>query len=158
MLKKFLTDLQRRDVYKVGAAYVVISWAVLEAGALVFDTLDVPEWSTRLLLGMLVLGFPIALVLAWVYKLDSSGIRLEDDKEEPAPAENVVAADEGAELPDDLSIAVLSFEDLSADHAREYIGDGIAEDRDLAVNWFKRATALPRRYSTFWQGFRSFES
>jgi TolB-like protein/Tfp pilus assembly protein PilF len=128
MLKKFLTDLRRRDVYKVGAAYVVIAWAVLEAGALIFDTLDVPEWSTRLLLGMLALGFPIALLLAWVYKVDSRGIRLETETDLPADADNAVASSGSAALPDDLSIAVLSFEDLSADHAQEYIGDGIAEE------------------------------
>ncbi len=128
MLKQFLTDLQRREVYKVGAAYIVIAWAVLEAGALIFDTLDVPDWSTRLLLGLLVLGFPIALLLAWVYKVDSSGIRLERDTDAPAGADDAITAGDSAGLPDDLSIAVLSFEDLSADHAQEYIGDGIAEE------------------------------
>ncbi len=128
MLKQFLTDLQRRDVYKVGAAYVVIAWAVLEAGALIFDTLEVPDWSTRLLLGLLVLGFPIALLLAWVYKVDSTGIRLESDDDTDSPAARGGTQAPVADLPDDLSIAVLAFDDLSPDRAREYIGDGIAEE------------------------------
>ncbi len=118
-------ELKRRQVFQVAIAYCVVAWAVLEVGDLLFDALEVPAWGMRLLLGLLLLGFPIALLFSWIYRMDADGIHLEDGDDDllEAPEPAPVAA-----IPDDLSIAVLPFDDLSADQDQEYFGDGIAEE------------------------------
>ena len=74
-----LAELKRRNVFRVATFYVVAGWVLLQAGDLLFDTLGVPAWSLKLLLGLLVLGFPVALVFAWVYELTPEGIKREQE-------------------------------------------------------------------------------
>jgi TolB-like protein/Tfp pilus assembly protein PilF len=79
-----LAELKRRNVFRVATFYVVAGWVLLQAGDLLFGTLGVPDWSLKLLLGLLVLGFPVALVFAWVYELTPEGIKREHEVERPA--------------------------------------------------------------------------
>ena len=74
-----LEELRRRNVFRVATFYVVAGWVLLQAGGLLFDTLGVPPWSLKLLLGMLVLGFPVALVFAWIYELTPDGLKREHE-------------------------------------------------------------------------------
>ena len=70
-----LAELKRRNVFRVATFYLVAGWVLLQAGDLLFGALGVPHWSLKLLLGLLVLGFPIALVLSWVYELTPEGVK-----------------------------------------------------------------------------------
>ena len=79
-----LAELKRRNVFRVATFYVVAGWVLLQAGDLLFGTLGVPDWSLKLLLGLLVLGFPVALVFAWVYELTPEGIKREQEVERNA--------------------------------------------------------------------------
>jgi DNA-binding winged helix-turn-helix (wHTH) protein len=72
-----LVELKRRKVFRVAVAYVVVAWLLLQIGDIVFDFLEVPNWAGKLLLALLLLGLPIALVLAWAFELTSQGIRRE---------------------------------------------------------------------------------
>jgi TolB-like protein/Tfp pilus assembly protein PilF len=74
-----LEELRRRNVFRVATFYVVAGWVLLQAGGLLFDTLGVPPWSLKLLLGLLVLGFPVALVFAWIYELTPEGLKREHE-------------------------------------------------------------------------------
>jgi TolB-like protein/tetratricopeptide (TPR) repeat protein len=74
-----LAELKRRNVFRVAMFYVVAGWVLLQAGDLLFDTLGVPGWGLKLLLGLLVLGFPLALVFAWVYELTPEGLKREHE-------------------------------------------------------------------------------
>lgn len=74
-----LAELRRRNVFRVATFYVVAGWVLLQAGGLLFDMLDVPKWSLKLLLGLLVLGFPVALVISWVYELTPEGLKREHE-------------------------------------------------------------------------------
>jgi TolB-like protein len=67
--------LKRRNVIRVAAAYVVVSWLLLQAADVLFGLLGVPDWSLRLVFGILALGFPVALVLSWIYELTPEGVR-----------------------------------------------------------------------------------
>jgi DNA-binding winged helix-turn-helix (wHTH) protein len=77
-----LVELKRRKVFRVGIAYVVVAWVLLQIGDIVFDFLEIPNWAGKLLLVLLLLGLPIALVLAWAFELTPEGIRREtnDDR------------------------------------------------------------------------------
>ncbi len=72
-----LVELKRRKVFRVAIAYVVVAWLLLQIGDIVFDFLEVPSWAGKLLLALLLLGLPVALVLAWAFELTSQGIRRE---------------------------------------------------------------------------------
>jgi DNA-binding winged helix-turn-helix (wHTH) protein len=72
-----LVELKRRKVIRAAIAYVVVAWLLLQIGDIVFDFLEVPNWARKLLLVLLLLGLPVALVLAWAFELTSQGIRRE---------------------------------------------------------------------------------
>ena len=73
-LKKFFAELQRRNVYKVGIAYGVVSWLLIQITTQLFPVFEIPAWAARMVVVVLLLGFPVALVLAWAYELTPEGI------------------------------------------------------------------------------------
>ena len=72
-----VSELRRRNVFRVAIAYVLIAWVTLEAGDVLAPALRLPEWVVSALVFFLVLGFPLALVFAWAFELTPEGIRLE---------------------------------------------------------------------------------
>lgn len=74
-LGKFLTELRRRNVYKVAVAYLVAAWALAQGIAQVLPVFDVPNWVIRLLILLIIVGCPIALILAWTFELTPEGIK-----------------------------------------------------------------------------------
>jgi len=70
-----LAELRRRKVFRVGIAYVVAAWVLLQIGDIVFEFLEIPNWAGKLLLVLLTLGLPVALLLAWAFELTPDGIR-----------------------------------------------------------------------------------
>lgn len=75
----FVAELKRRNVFRVAVLYAVAGWMLLQVGGLLFGALDVPAWGMRLLLGLLILGFPLALIFAWVFEITPEGLKLEQD-------------------------------------------------------------------------------
>ncbi len=71
----FFSELKRRNVYKVAVAYAVAGWALAQGIAQVFPVFDVPNWIIRLIVAIIVLGFPIALVLAWAFEITPEGLK-----------------------------------------------------------------------------------
>ncbi len=76
-----LSELQRRNVVRVAALYLIAGWVLAQVAELLFGALDVPSWSLRLVLGLLLLGFPLALIFAWVYELTPEGLKREHEVE-----------------------------------------------------------------------------
>jgi TolB-like protein len=68
-------ELRRRNVFKVAVAYVIAGWALAQGIAQVFPVFDVPNWIIRLLVLLIVIGFPIALVMAWAFELTPEGLK-----------------------------------------------------------------------------------
>src|SRR5436190_6103006 len=73
-LPSFFTELKRRNVYKVAVAYGVVSWLVIQVSSTILPTFHAPEWALQTLVVVIALGFPVALVLAWVFELTATGI------------------------------------------------------------------------------------
>src|SRR5947199_1776493 len=78
-LQKFFAELKRRNVYKVAVAYAVVAWLVIQIATQVFPFFEIPNWAVRLVVLLLILGFPVALILAWAFEITPEGIRLEKD-------------------------------------------------------------------------------
>src|SRR5258708_25460355 len=75
----FVGELKRRKVYKVAVAYAVGGWALAQGIAQVFPVFDIPNWAVRLIVLAIVIGFPIALVIAWAFELTPEGIKRTED-------------------------------------------------------------------------------
>jgi serine/threonine-protein kinase len=75
----FFAELKRRNVYKVAVAYAVVGWLLIQIATQVFPFFDVPNWAVRLVVLLLILGFPVALIIAWAFELTSEGIRRTED-------------------------------------------------------------------------------
>src|SRR6266566_2559358 len=140
----FFKELQRRKVYRVAAAYIIAAGFIIQIGSAVFPAWDLPNWTLRLVVVLLLAGFPVALILAWAYDVTPQGIQAT-----PAPPgthrrRNVIAliaiglaisAVAGFFLFPrasgrivEKSIAVLPFQSLSDEKENAYFADGIQDD------------------------------
>src|SRR2546430_5195924 len=77
--KNFFGELKRRNVYKVAVAYAVVAWLLIQIATQVFPFFEVPNWVVRLVVLLLVIGFPVALVLAWAFEITPEGIKRAED-------------------------------------------------------------------------------
>ena len=73
--KNFFAELKRRNVYKVAVAYAVVGWLLVQVATQVFPFFEIPNWAVRLVVLIIVIGFPIALVIAWAFELTPEGIK-----------------------------------------------------------------------------------
>src|SRR5437868_7299853 len=121
--KNFFAELKRRKVYRVAAAYAVASWLLIQIATQVFPFFEIPNWAVRLVVLVLCLGFPIAVILAWVFDITPQGIRRTDE----ISAEQKSISVGKTQIPR-KSIAVLPFENLSNDKENEYFAAGVHDD------------------------------
>ena len=150
----FFAELKRRNVYKVAVTYAVVSWLAIQAASIVLPTFHAPEWVLQTIIALAMIGFPIAVVIAWAFELTPEGIkRTEDADANPGQKHSrshawiyiavigatlsvglfflgrytAVNRNSNAESPN-KSIAVLPFENLSEDKANAYFANGIQEE------------------------------
>ena len=77
--KNFFGELRRRNVYKVAVAYAVVAWLLIQVATQVFPFFEIPNWAVRLVVLVLILGFPVALILSWAFEITPEGIKREKD-------------------------------------------------------------------------------
>ncbi len=76
-IDNFFAELKRRNVYKVAVAYAIVGWLLVQVATQVFPFFEIPNWAVRLVVVLLLLGFPVALVLSWAFEITPEGIKLE---------------------------------------------------------------------------------
>lgn len=143
-----VSELKRRNVLRMAVLYVIASWLIMQVAEVIIALANLPEWIGPITLGLLAIGFPIALIFSWFYEITPDGISLERDVD---PARSITHVT-GRRLdflvisllcsalilfaydkwwigpPPDKSIAVLPFENLSSDPDQEYFSEGISEE------------------------------
>lgn len=154
----FFAELKRRNVYKVAVAYAVVGWLLVQVATQVFPFFEIPNWTVRLVVLAIVIGFPVALVVAWAFELTPQGLKRTEDVDLVAQGQRkshawiyVVivgaafsiglifigrytasrTAEDGRPSGPSLpekSIAVLPFENLSDDKGAAYFADGIQDE------------------------------
>jgi len=76
-IDNFFSELRRRNVYKVAVAYAVVSWLLIQIATQVFPFFEIPNWTVRLVVLLLIIGFPVALIFSWAFEITPEGIKLE---------------------------------------------------------------------------------
>src|SRR5256712_14030204 len=77
--KNFFGELKRRNVYKVAIAYAIVGWLLVQVATQVLPFFEIPNWAVRLVVLAIVIGFPIALVIAWAFELTPEGLKRTED-------------------------------------------------------------------------------
>ena len=142
----FFEEVKRRKVYRVAAAYIIAAGGIIQLASATFPAWELPNWSLRLVILLLLVGFPIALILAWAFDITAQGIRATPDTAAPTTRRRrniimliatgvIISAATGFFLMPrvaahkvDKSIAVLPFENLSDEKENAYFADGIQDD------------------------------
>ena len=149
----FVSELKRRNVFRVAAAYAVVAWILIEAGSVLMPTFGAPDWAFQIYVIVVIGGFLIALLFAWIFEVTPEGVKLERDIDRSASVTtqtgrkldfaiivlllvalaisvtlNVTGIREPEPAANRLSIAVLPFSSLSADSDNELFADGIHDD------------------------------
>jgi TolB-like protein len=154
-INNFFAELKRRSVYKVAVAYAVVSWLLIQIATQVFPFFEIPNWAVRLIVLAIVLGFPIALVIAWAFELTPEGIKRTEDVDLSAVGVSknrawiyvvmigaafsiglffigrYTARNSSTASPSELpskSIAVLPFENRSEEKANAFFADGVQDE------------------------------
>jgi TolB-like protein/Flp pilus assembly protein TadD len=175
--KTFFAELRRRNVYRVAVAYAIVSWLIIQVASSTFPVLEIPSWCVRLVIVLLVLGFPVALIMAWAYELTPEGLKRTEDQ--PPTSSRKLGAqtlnrliiavllcavgflvyqrfhpNPSAAGVREKSIAVLPFENFSDDKENAFFADGIQDDilTSLAkihdLKVISRTSVMPYRGAT----------
>src|SRR6266704_1933231 len=181
-LRNFFAELKRRNVYKVAIAYAVVAWLLMQIASQIFPFFEIPNWAVRLVVLLLIIGFPVALILAWAFELTPEGIKRTEDVDlgkSIAPKTNrkltviiigivvlalslfvfqltrshpAMSVAKPPGVPHDKSVAVLPFANLSRDPDNAYFAAGI---QDEIITRLAKITELRVISCTSTQRFKS---
>ena len=180
-LSQLFTELKRRNVYKVAAAYAVVGWLLIQVATQVFPFLEIPNLAIRLVILVTALGFPVALIIAWAFELTPEGIKRTEDADAAQQRSRgglwiavvVVAAalslglfflgrytaGQGAPRQSEAatallgkSIAVLPLVNTSGDSSNEYFSDGLSEELIAVLAKIPELKVIGRSSSFFFKG------
>ncbi len=175
-INHFLSELKRRNVYKVAVAYIVAGWALAQGIAQVFPVFYVPNWAIQLVVVLIVVGFPVAVVLAWAFEITPEGIKRTEDVDITQPhsiggawiyivvisvfvsvglfflgrytAGNAMPRPSETALANSKkSIAVLPLVNESGDPSDDYFSDGLSEELIAALGQIKNLKVIGRSSS-----------
>src|SRR5437870_2103402 len=176
----FFAELKRRNVYKVAVAYAVVAWLLIQIATQVFPFFEIPNWAVRLVVLLLIFGFPVALVLSWAFELTPEGIKRESEVAAAGSIKKqtgqkiigltIVAAtvaaglmvfqfvrSKSADVSDFVAlspkgVAVLPLINTSGDPSNEYFSDGLSEELIAVLTKIPDLKVIGRSSSLLFKG------
>jgi TolB-like protein len=154
----FFAELKRRNVYKVAVAYAVVAWLLIQAASIFLPAFDAPPWAMKILIIVVIFGFPVALIFSWAFEITPEGIKLESEIEpnksiarrtgrkivavtialavvaaglfvyQLVRSKSDIVGSPTTAMIANKSIAVLPFENLSSDKENAYFAEGIQDE------------------------------
>jgi TolB-like protein/tetratricopeptide (TPR) repeat protein len=144
-----MNELRNRKVFKVAIVYVLMAWGVMQVGELMFEALQVPEGAYTLLVILVLLGFPVAVVLAWAYEITPEGVRRDLVRELQAETVSAGRADPGKRRTRSgcKRLAIMPFRDMSRKRELGYFCEGLAEEIQGALCGIDRLEVVARAHA-----------
>ncbi|MDH5630390.1 MAG: hypothetical protein OEY96_09590 [Gammaproteobacteria bacterium] len=166
-MQELLKELKRRSIFKVAVAYILVGWILVQVAAAIESLVEMPDWFGALVLTLIVIGFPIAMILAWAYEVTPEGIKKAGKKSKSKKSTNkhspvdltIIAAliltviyliyqpaDETETLAfaDRPSIAVIPFENMSGTDENEQFTNGLHDDLLTQLSKIKNLRVISR--------------
>jgi TolB-like protein/Flp pilus assembly protein TadD len=141
--KKYIAELKRRNVFRSAITYLLVAWLVAQVADIVLPTFDAPNNFMKTLIFILIIGFPIILVLAWVYELSPKGIK----KIKNIETEKLIVEQPKFQLNNNKKLVVLPFENISSDNDSNYFSDGLTEEIIIRLSGIKELDIASRSTS-----------
>ncbi len=105
----FIAELRRRNVFRVGVAYAIVAWLLVEVASVVLPTFEAPDWVMKVFTFLVILGFPLALILAWAFEMTPEGIKREAEVDRTESITHVTGRKLDFAIIGLLAIAVVYF-------------------------------------------------
>ena len=181
-IDNFFSELKRRNVYKVAVAYAVVAWLLMQIASQIFPFFEIPNWAVRLVVLLLIIGFPVALIIAWAFELTPEGIKCTEVADAAHQrsrggvwiavvvvaatlslglfflgrytVRNTTARQSETATASNLqkSIAVLPLVNTSGDTSNEYFSDGLSEELIAVLAKIPDLKVIGRSSSFFFKG------
>jgi adenylate cyclase len=166
MIKKFFTELRRRSVFRVATVYAIVSWLLVQVAGSLQQGLGMPAWFNGFVIITLLLGFPVAIVLAWAFELTPEGVRRDSLlPAEPTSGESAAPATTTTTPPALTTtapphkhsftrpgLAVLPLQNMSSDAELEFLADGLTEDIITSLSYNQQLSVAARTSSFVYKG------
>jgi len=140
--RDFLAELKRRNVYKVAVAYAVVAWLLIQVATQVFPFFEIPNWAVRLVVLILILGFPVALIFSWAFEITPEGIKRESEVD---PNKSITAHTGRKLIGITIALAVIAagLLALQLSHVRLFSGAGAPTASVVSAAMAKSVAVLP---------------
>jgi len=142
--KKYIAELKRRNVFRTAITYLIVAWLIAQVSSIVLPAFNAPHYLMKTFIFILIIGFPVSLVFAWVYELSAKGIKkIKNVEEEKLNSEHPNHKPNN----DNKKLVVLPFQNLSSDNDSNYFSDGLTEEIIIRLSGIKELDIASRSTS-----------
>ena len=143
-LKKYIAELKRRKVLRSALTYLVMAWLIAQVSSIVLPAFNAPQYFMKTLIFILIIGFPLILVFAWVYELSPKGIKKIKNREvDKSESEHLKVQHNKS----NKKLVVLPFQNLSSNNDSNYFSDGLTEEIIIRLSGIKKLDVASRSTS-----------
>ncbi len=136
-----IAELKRRNVFRVGVAYAIVAWLLLEVASVVLPALNVPNWALSFLVFLVAAGFPLALIVAWAFEMTPEGLKREAEVDRTESTTHVTGRKLDFAIIGLLAVAVAYFA------VDKFVLQGEPEQTEVTVEQVPAAESVEREKS-----------